>query len=69
MARDRATRTRRQFVQCGLALAGLGLLTGCDVVSLAAQRPVPRRIGFLESGANPNALEPFREGLRDLGYR
>ena len=28
MARDRATRTRRQFVQGGLALAGLGFLAG-----------------------------------------
>ena len=62
------SRSRRLLIQGSVVLTSLGLLSGCDVVSLAAQRPVLRRIGFLESGANPNALEPFREGLRDLGY-
>jgi putative ABC transport system substrate-binding protein len=70
MARDPVARLgRRRMLQGGLALTGLGLVSGCGLVSLPGQRPArPRRIGFLESGSNPLALEAFREGLRDLGY-
>jgi putative ABC transport system substrate-binding protein len=60
---------RRRILEGSLALASLGLLSGCGLVPLPGHRPAgPRRIGFLESGSNPVALEPFREGLRDLGY-
>ena len=62
-------RSRRRFLQGSLAVAGLSLVPACGLVALPGQRPTsPRRIGFLESGANPNAFAPFREGLRDLGY-
>jgi putative ABC transport system substrate-binding protein len=51
-------------------------LAGCGLVVAPGQRPASvHRIAFLESGGNlgvssPNeqAFEPFREGLRDLGY-
>jgi putative tryptophan/tyrosine transport system substrate-binding protein len=41
------------------------------VVAFPGQRSTgPRRIGFLESGGGSTsvALEPFREGMRDLGH-
>ena len=71
MARDRAARTRRQFVQSGLALAGIGLLAGCGITPpWPRSAPVPR-IGFL-SGSSPSTnvarVEAFRQGLRELGY-
>ena len=62
-------RDRRDFLRAGVALAGLGLLTGCGIVPFGVQGPAgPRRIGFLDSGTNPGRFETFREGLRDLGY-
>jgi putative ABC transport system substrate-binding protein len=64
--------SRRQLLQGGLTLAGLGLLTGCGVVPLPGQpsagTKVPR-IGYLTQTTTPAAeLEAFRDGLRDLGY-
>ena len=74
MARDRAARSRRQFVQGGLAwgVAGVGLLTGCGVAPpwLQPAAKVPR-IGFLgatSESAEAARVEAFRQGLRDLGY-
>ena len=47
MARDRAARTRRQFVQGSLAMAGLGLVTGCGrMVPLPGQRPASKIFGL-----------------------
>ena len=64
-----APSTRRHFLQGSLALASLGLLSGCGLGSFPGQRSAgPRRIGFLDSGTNPGRFETFREGLRDLGY-
>jgi putative ABC transport system substrate-binding protein len=65
----RASRSsRRDLFRGGLALAGLGLLTGCGIVPPPAQQPpkIPR-IGFLSAGASETA-EAFREGLDELGY-
>jgi putative tryptophan/tyrosine transport system substrate-binding protein len=64
--------SRRRMVQGSLALAGLGLLTGCGSSSpfgrRAAKIPV---VGFLAVGsyeARAPLIEGFRQGLRDLGY-
>ena len=64
--------SRRQFLRGSLALAGLGLFAGCGTPSAAPQRP-PKlpRIGVLASGnaaVTAARLEPFRRGLRELGY-
>jgi putative ABC transport system substrate-binding protein len=64
--------SRRRFMQWSLALAGLGLLSGCGVPVPWAQ-PGPRtyRIGWLAFG-DPVGMAPLigalREGLRQLGY-
>ena len=68
MAPDRMARTRRDFLWGSLALAGLGLCSSCGGFPPQAQRAakVPR-IGVL---SGPPAIfdEPFRVGLRELGY-
>jgi putative ABC transport system substrate-binding protein len=63
------TVNRRQLLQGTLALAGLGLLSGCQ--SLPFQPPPARvpRIGSLRPGAADDPLvEAFRQGLQELGY-
>jgi len=63
---------RRRFLQGTLALAGLGLLSGCGVPLRPSASParIPK-VGWLEAGtpasSEPN-LEAFRRGLRELGY-
>ena len=66
--------SRRQFLQGSLALAGLGLLSGCGVLPPQAQPP-PKlpRVGVLlpyaaDSAPSREMLEPFRAGLQELGY-
>ena len=65
-------RTRRQFLQGGLALAGLGLLSGCG--RPPAQAPQSLRlaqVGWLltdPEGAAAVAAEAFRRAFGDLGY-
>lgn len=52
-----------------MALVGGGLVAAYALASVPVQRLAsPRRVGFLQSGATPDAFEPFRDGLRDLGY-
>jgi putative tryptophan/tyrosine transport system substrate-binding protein len=74
MARDRAARTRRQFVHGSLALTGLALLTGCG--RAARPRAEPKRaarLGLLISADGssrqfaPN-LDAFRQGMQAQGY-
>jgi putative tryptophan/tyrosine transport system substrate-binding protein len=59
---------RREFLRGGLALVGLGLLSGCAALPIGPQRqaPVPR-VGYLGSGAQERA-DAFRQGLADHGY-
>jgi putative ABC transport system substrate-binding protein len=70
MRRVGFSQSRRGFLQGGLALAGLGLLSGCGVVPSIGQQPakVPR-IGYLgaDSPGSPTS-EAFRNGLGELGY-
>src|SRR5215208_3978836 len=63
--------SRRRFLQGSLALAGVGLLSGCGVLPGEAQRParVPR-IGYLSVGpSEPSPLvDAFHQGLAEQGY-
>src|SRR6266511_3624766 len=76
MLMDRAERlvrrpSRRQFIQGSLALAGLGLLSGCGMLPSQGQQAarVPR-IGYLAFGRSRpgGGDEAFRQGLGELGY-
>src|SRR5215211_6023445 len=65
--------SRRDFLRVSIVLAGLGLLTGCELPSLPWRQPSRvHRIGYLRSGApNPTTealFAAFRQGLHDLGY-
>jgi putative ABC transport system substrate-binding protein len=71
MERSAARRTRRGFLRGGLALAGCGLLAGCQVPRLPWQAAKVPRIGFLAVGSRAGRaplIAAFLEGLRDLGY-
>ncbi len=69
MMRQRFAPTRRAFLRGGLAVAGLGLLSGCAAASPIGPQRQARlpRIGYLWSGEQEWA-DGFREGLADLGY-
>jgi putative tryptophan/tyrosine transport system substrate-binding protein len=61
--------TRRQVAVWTLGLAGCGALTGCGLASFPGSQPAgPRRVGYLDSLANQGTIEPFRDGMRELGY-
>ena len=62
------TRSRRQLLQAGFVLAGIGLLSGCSAIPVSGRAPakVPR-VGVLWT-AEPAMVDAFRHGLRDLGY-
>ena len=65
--------SRRQILQRGFALAGLGLVSGCgQPPRLPWQQPpkVPR-VGWLSPGSgtsDENFLASFRDGLGELGW-
>ncbi len=60
--------SRRQFLQGSLALAGLGLLSGCGLGPTPAP-PKVHRIGYLGVTPGSPAAEPlFIEGLHALGW-
>ena len=67
-------RGRRDFLQGSLALASLGLLSGCGLPSIPSpQSGELYRVGVLQpstqasTGGAPT-LEAFRQGLREYGY-
>ena len=63
------TPSRRRFVRAGLALAGLGLLSGCGVLPPSSGAPRMRRIGILRPvSADSPYTESIRQGLREQGY-
>ena len=63
--------SRRRLLQRGLWLASVGLLAGCGVVPIPGQPASGgtslRRIGYLQ-WSTAATMEPFRDGLRELGY-
>ena len=62
---------RRQFLQNSLALASVGLLSGCGLALPTDRGAAVRRIGVLVAGSAPDLaplLAAFRQGLRELGY-
>jgi len=62
--------SRRQVLQGSLALVGISLLAGCNVLPRQGS-PTSKitRIGYLSLGsASDPALDAFRQGLVDLGY-
>jgi putative tryptophan/tyrosine transport system substrate-binding protein len=64
--------SRREFLQAGLALAGISLLSGCGLPSLPGQQAakVPR-IGFLAVGTREGRqflIDGLLRGLREHGY-
>ena len=68
-----SNQNRRQFLQGSLALAGLGLLAGCELPSLARQQtPRVPRIGYTWNGpVSPtftSLKDAFLDGMQDLGY-
>jgi putative ABC transport system substrate-binding protein len=64
--------SRRLFLQSSLALAGVGLLSACDLLPPQARpsKKVPR-IGFVGSG-RPGGIGPgyvaFQQGMQELGH-
>jgi putative tryptophan/tyrosine transport system substrate-binding protein len=77
MGGSAARRTRREFLRCGLAIAGLGLLAGCGLVSPPSKPPRVARVGYLCTNCSPSFRGPappgtitaaFTESLRELGH-
>jgi putative tryptophan/tyrosine transport system substrate-binding protein len=64
--------SRRCFLQRSLALAGLGLLSGCGMqFGPPEQSRRPARLGWLVQGSaswSVPYLAAFRQGLNELGY-
>ena len=64
-------RSRRRFLRSGLALAGLGVLSGCGMAApqaLPQRPPSVVRIGVLmHGGMEPKNRAALVQGLRDLG--
>ena len=60
--------SRRQFLQCSLALVGISLLSGCEKSPSPSKVP---RIGFLAVGSREGRgflIEGLLQGLREQGY-
>ena len=64
-------RSRRAFLQGGLALAGLGFAAACGLApTVSNSPPSPRRVGLFHVGLDhvPPSLETLRDELAALGY-
>jgi putative ABC transport system substrate-binding protein len=60
---------RRQVLQAGLTLAGLGLLAACGIVPPRAPPKKIPRLGFLSPTApGPATAQAFFQALQELGY-
>jgi putative tryptophan/tyrosine transport system substrate-binding protein len=60
--------SRRQFLQCSLALVGISILSGCEKPPSPSKVP---RIGFLAVGSRDGRaflINGFLQGLREHGY-
>jgi putative ABC transport system substrate-binding protein len=69
MTRRRFAPTRREVLRGGLALASLGLLSGCAALPIGPQRPARLpRVGYLDSSSSQDRADGFRLGLADHGY-
>src|SRR4051794_12907677 len=69
----RALRSRRQIVQGGLAMAGLGLVAGCGLLPpVWQQKPRVAQIGNLMPNGRDGISGPpttsWLQGLRDHGW-
>jgi putative ABC transport system substrate-binding protein len=61
--------SRRQCLRGSLAVAGVGLLSGCGPLPFQAQPAKVPRIGSIWAGtADSPLIEAFRQGLQELGY-
>src|SRR5205823_4876464 len=65
--------SRRHFLQSTLALASLGLFSGCGVLPTQQQSPKVARLGWLmpnalNSPADTDITRGFQQGLGELGY-
>jgi len=66
------TPSRRWFLQGGLALAGLSVLSGCQSLPPSASPRVPRIAVFQPGVADDPVIDrnrdAFRQGLQEVGY-
>jgi len=63
-------RSRRDFLRDGLALAGLGALSGCGL-GVPRRSPSARRlpiVGLLKQPPVLDYVDAFRDGMREHGY-
>jgi putative tryptophan/tyrosine transport system substrate-binding protein len=60
--------SRRAFVQGSLALAGIGLFSGCTVPPWTQRTRALPRVGFLKQPPLLDYMDAFREGMREHGY-
>lgn len=61
--------SRRRLIQGSVALAGLGLLAGCEALPTLTGRPVHMpRIGYLSSGGGQDRADGLWQELEELGY-
>jgi putative ABC transport system substrate-binding protein len=60
---------RRDFLRAGVALAGVGVVAGCQIAPPGQPPARLRRVGFLTSDAlQEPELQAFRQELGTLGY-